>query len=148
MHFRSHRPWSGQRGACKESNGHLGCTGLSVEVQNAELPSRLRHCIAQQLLEERRAQRNRRGFGLASIFDAAAANYVSLLSSLPELVEAYQSTDTAGATVRRYAIINDDQQVPMPLQVASKVHASYMIHCEDSGCTSILSSAKTSAYTT
>ena len=84
-----------------------------MEVRNAELPSRLRHCIAQRLL------------------DAAAANFVSLLTSLPELVEAYQSTDTAGATVRRYAIINDDQQVPMPPRPAGEVYKSYSDRCKD-----------------
>lgn len=37
-------------------------------------------------------------------------NFVSLITLLPTIVEPYQSVNTDGATVRRYTIINNDQQ--------------------------------------
>ena len=47
-------------------------------------------------------------------FDQAASrNFAALLTSIPELVEAYEGADAAGATTRRYAIINEDKQVLM-----------------------------------
>lgn len=44
---------------------------------------------------------------------AASHEFAALVSGIPELVEAYEGADAAGATVRRYAIINEDQQVPL-----------------------------------
>lgn len=38
---------------------------------------------------------------------------IALLTSILELVEAYEGADAAGATTRRYAIINEDKQVLM-----------------------------------
>jgi hypothetical protein len=42
---------------------------------------------------------------------AASRDFAALLTAIPELVEAYEGANAAGATVRRYAIINEDNQV-------------------------------------
>lgn len=48
---------------------------------------------------------------LLHVDQAASNKFAALLASIPELVEAYEGTDAAGATTRRYAIINEDKQV-------------------------------------
>jgi hypothetical protein len=47
------------------------------------------------------------------LHQAASHDFAALLTSIPELVEAYEGADAAGATTRRYAIINEDKQVLM-----------------------------------
>ncbi len=47
------------------------------------------------------------------MFDAAQRDFVSLISYIPELVEPYEGTNADGATVRRFAIVNADQEVGM-----------------------------------
>ena len=48
---------------------------------------------------------------LASIFRDAQAEFLALVTSLPELVEAYESVDAAGASVRRYMINDPDSRL-------------------------------------
>ena len=48
---------------------------------------------------------------LASIFRDAQAEFLALVTSLPELVEAYESVDMAGASVRRYMINDPDSRL-------------------------------------
>ena len=47
-------------------------------------------------------------------------NFVALITSLPEVLEPYQSVNADGATVRRYAIINSDNQVHLDTHAAAK----------------------------
>lgn len=51
------------------------------------------------------------GLQLASIFEDATENFVSLITLLPSVIEPYQSVNADGATVRRYTIINTDHEV-------------------------------------
>ena len=50
------------------------------------------------------------GLNLLPIFQHLEQDFVSLITSLPEFLEPYQSVNADGATVRRYAIINPDNQ--------------------------------------
>lgn len=90
-----------------------------MEIGGEDLPSRLRRNIANSLQEHWRIQRaaGSTSFGLASIFDHAAAQFVTLITCVPELLERYEGVDEAGATVRRVAIINDDAQVSVDASV-------------------------------
>lgn len=93
-----------------------------MEIGGENLPSRLRRNIANSLLQHWRAQRaaGSSSFGLASIFDYAASQFVTLITSVPELLERYEGVDEAGATVRRVAIINEDAQVSVDASVRSQ----------------------------
>ena len=51
------------------------------------------------------------GLQLASIFRDAQTEFLALVTSLPELVEAYESVDTAGASARRYMINDPDSRL-------------------------------------
>jgi hypothetical protein len=48
---------------------------------------------------------------LGRLLMPCATAFVSLITSLPELVEPYEGVNDAGATLRRFAIINTDTQV-------------------------------------
>ena len=48
---------------------------------------------------------------LGVIFDTAQQDFVSLLTLLPELVEAYESVDAQGASARRYAIVDPESHI-------------------------------------
>lgn len=45
------------------------------------------------------------------MFQYLQQNFLSLITSMPEFLEPYQSVNADGATVRRYAIVNPDNQV-------------------------------------
>lgn len=53
------------------------------------------------------------------IFRHLQQSFVPLITSMPELLEPYQSVNSDGATVRRYAIINPDNQVQINTHLAS-----------------------------
>eukprot|EP00803_Ostreobium_quekettii_P011709 evm.model.scf_2179.4 EVM.evm.TU.scf_2179.4 scf_2179:20296-22503(-) len=71
---------------------------LGVEVVNQGFPDELRVAIAGRLAEAGR------GGALGALFDAAERDFDRLLGCVPEAVEAYESVDAMGATVRRFAI--------------------------------------------
>ena len=48
---------------------------------------------------------------LACIFQHLQRDFVPLITALPEFLEPYQSVNADGATLRRYAIVNSDNQV-------------------------------------
>jgi hypothetical protein len=98
------------------------------------------------------------GLGLRTIFDAMRLNPGRLLTLMPELLEAYQSVDAEGRTVRRYAIIDSaaklmiDASLPNPAPKrgtsggaplggdAATTAASNGVHCQraaggDAACT-------------
>ena len=53
------------------------------------------------------------------IFQHLEQDFVSLITSLPKFLEPYQSVSADGATVRRYAIINPDNQVQIDTHAAA-----------------------------
>ena len=53
------------------------------------------------------------------VFKHLQQNFVSLIVSIPELLEPYQSVNADGATVRRYAILNPDTQIQMDTSAAT-----------------------------
>lgn len=57
---------------------------------------------------------------LLPIFQHFEQNFVALITSLPEVLEPYQSVNADGATVRRYAILNSDNQVHMDTHAGAK----------------------------
>ena len=56
---------------------------------------------------------------LLPIFQHLEQDFVSLITCLPEFLEPYQSVNADGATVRRYAIINPDNQVQIDTHAAA-----------------------------
>lgn len=56
---------------------------------------------------------------LLPIFQHLEQDFVSLITSLPEFLEPYQSINADGATVRRYAIVNPDNQVQIDTHAAA-----------------------------
>lgn len=58
------------------------------------------------------------GLNLIPIFQHLEEHFVSLITCLPEFLEPYQSVNADGATVRRYAIINPDNQVHIDTRAA------------------------------
>ena len=89
--------------------------GIAITIIDEALPRRLRAAMAARLQQAWRdaaaGDGAAGGFGLTALLDAASRDFVALVTSIPELVEAYEGADAAGATVRRYAIVNEDQQV-------------------------------------
>ena len=66
------------------------------------------------------------------LHQAASQNFAALLTSIPELVEAYEGADAAGATTRRYAIINEDKQVLIN-QVGGPNYNCNFVACQPAG---------------
>lgn len=76
----------------------LICTGLNVPLPLAGSP---------------------RSLQLNIIFKHLQQNFVSLIVSMPEFLEPYQSVNADGATVRRYAIVIPDTQIQMDTSAAT-----------------------------
>jgi hypothetical protein len=84
---------------------------VTVAVANEQLPARLRAAIAGELEVARRSAAAAGGagaLGLRAVFNAAAADFSRLLMLVPDALERYETTDAAGRTVRRVAVLRDD----------------------------------------
>ncbi|KAL3135703.1 hypothetical protein ABBQ38_006174 [Trebouxia sp. C0009 RCD-2024] len=99
-----------------------------VEVSSPELPTVLQQQIAAQLQLKWQETRPQAGVAhslhLMPLFQHLERDFVSLITCLPEFLEPYQSVNAGGATVRRYAIINPDNQVHIDTHAApAKTHS-------------------------
>lgn len=91
---------------------------VSTKVTNPELPHKLKSTIAQQLhgvWAAAAAGRSGGGavhgsqtdpLGLHAVLRHAEQQFVQLITSCPQFVEAYEGVDSNGATQRRYAIVD------------------------------------------
>lgn len=80
------------------------------------LPERLRRAVAEDVLATYQVEAAARagdagGLHLDRIWADLRRRWVTLISSCPELLEAYTSSDADGRTVRRYAFV-DEEEVP------------------------------------
>ena len=64
------------------------------------------------------------GLNLVCIFHCLQRDFVTLITSLPQFLEPYQSVNADGATLRRYAIVNPNNQVQIDTHVTSGRQAS------------------------
>ena len=62
---------------------------------------------------------------LAYILQDLQQHFVTLITSLPEFLEPYQSVNADGATLRRFAIVDPDNQVQIDSHVKSGSQASH-----------------------
>uniref|UniRef100_A0A1D2AC62 CHY-type domain-containing protein n=1 Tax=Auxenochlorella protothecoides TaxID=3075 RepID=A0A1D2AC62_AUXPR len=89
---------------------------VSIEVHSPILPERLRRAVAEDVLATYQVEAAARagdagGLHLDRIWADLRRRWVTLISSCPELLEAYTSSDADGRTVRRYAFV-DEEEVP------------------------------------
>ena len=78
---------------------------------------------------------------------------MSLITCLPEFLEPYQSVNADGATVRRYAIINPDNQVHIdthaaPAKISSQTSSASSMHKQNELATRPAASAMQRSHTT
>ena len=67
---------------------------------------------------------------LSAVFEHLQQNFVPLITSIPELLEPYQSVNADGATIRRYAIVNPDTQVQVDAHVAATAPPQLASHTQ------------------
>ena len=61
---------------------------------------------------------------LQYVFEEARSSFVELVTCLPALVEAYESTDAQGATARRYTFVTDSEGGSAPAEALGHVAAA------------------------
>lgn len=108
---------------------------VTVDVRSPDLPTKLQHSIAQQLHHKwQRTGTPHEGKGntlhLSAIFEHLQQNFVPLITSIPELLEPYQSVNADGATIRRYAIVNPDNQVQVDAHVAAIAKSEPLVNSQ------------------
>ncbi|DBB01761.1 hypothetical protein WJX77_006408 [Trebouxia sp. C0004] len=98
----------------------LGKEQVAVDVVSSELPTLLQSSIAHQLHAAWKKHSLNEGSAsslhLDFIFKHVQQNFLALITSMPEFLEPYQTVNTDGATVRRYALVNPDNQVQFDSQ--------------------------------
>lgn len=86
---------------------------LECKVVNSELPQQLRLAVSQRIQDRWDKELGSvLGAGLHKLVDVLWWGLTTCLASMPECVEGYEAIDAAGATVRRFAMVNPSGSCP------------------------------------